>query len=369
MSKEIVVKYLSGDVNYWVVRPGKDGIFLDHFQKGGIVALGHLDAMNYLDSDLNDKSLFIKLKVNFIRKLTDGEKTKKASASNKAGQVDNFVNAIKVGDVVVSMNGRRYMAGVVKSKAYKDTKTIEIKDIKGEAVGPKLEYSLRRDVEWITTTSKKEIPTPVKISFKANQTVFNVTEHWRTLNHWLSIIFINDGVVYFSTKIRQESDISNFDISRYGLILNKLEVVANVLSEFHDNGKLAELKESEVNKLIAERYDYFVENRLFKLTTQQSFMSPGDFWGALPSNTGSAIIFIMCISEVFGMNPAFADGMDSILAQETKGFTVAATNTIMEEEKFDIVRNSIKVMMPEQKKLDIDNITFPDDEPDDFTGM
>lgn len=369
MDKKISVTYLEQDINYWVVRAGRDGAFLKHFEVEGIVALGHLDVIDYLDESISSNENLIRLLADYKKKMTDPESGNKASVSNKAGQISTFVRDMKTGDVVISASGSRFIFGVIESDAFRDARPVIIRGREGEAVGKNLIYTLRRKVRWNGSTSKNDLPASVKNSFKANQTVFKVTEHWRTLNHWMSVLFIKDDTAYFSTRIGQKEDISNFDVAHFGITLNKIEVLSDVLGELYEQGKIDEVNLEHLEKLVESRFAEFRRTRGFQLTTQQSFMSPGDYWGALQSS-GSVkrVIFLMCMSLLFDVQPAFAGG-DAEVAEEVLRTVELAANKIKEKEGFDYVSESLRLSMPSKSSVNLDELDFPEDEPDDFTGM
>ena len=79
------------DSKFWVVRSGDGGMFYDRFVNNSIVAIGHIDAMDFNDKILSNKDEVIKLVLNYKNVLLE-KKESLASASNKAGQVLRFIN-------------------------------------------------------------------------------------------------------------------------------------------------------------------------------------------------------------------------------------------------------------------------------------
>lgn len=375
------VRVVDSSVNYWVVRAGEDAAYLSHFKYNNLVAIGHLDKMEFLPSDLEDRKQFLKLLSKYQKRLLD-EKSSKASATNKSGQVYRFVTEMKIGDVIISLDEKHILTGVITSHAYKDNRQKVIRSKEGAVVGSPLTYSLRRNVSWGDPVSRNAAPAAVRSSLRANQAVFCVSEHWQTLNHWLSVLFTKDDAVYFSSKIMQTQQISNFDVSQFSRILNIFEAVASELSHSFKNDVHNDLiyftdlyGSAELNEFIDNAYEKCLRHREFQLKTQQSFMSPGDYWGSLTGDKVKNVIFITAFCALFNCEAVFADGMDMDIAITNKDAIDTLVEHIKEKEGFDYVEKGLKIKLPNPHQLsDSDNssdtapedvLKFPTDEASD----
>ncbi|MCF7717908.1 hypothetical protein H9X98_09360 [Aeromonas jandaei] len=361
------VKVLNPSVNYWVVRAGEDAAFLPHFYENELVAIGHLDSMEFLDSELRSSASFLAVHARYKAYLKE-KRNSKASIGNKSGQVYRFVQEMKVGDIIVSLDEKHILTGIITSEAYKDSSQKNLRDKTGAIIGNALTYSLRRDVSWGNRVSRSSAPAAVRSSLRANQAVFKVTEHWQTLNHWLSVIFTKDETIYFSSRIMQKDKISNFDVSQFSHILNLFEAVSAKISEsgytdVHD-----------IEKFVNDVYRECSRNRDFHLKTQQSFMSPGDYWGSLSGDKVKNVIFVMAFCALFNSEAVFADGMEKDIADHHRDDVNEIVNHIKESYGFDYIKEGLKVNLPKPHKLSVSEDTgnaednmldFPTDEASD----
>lgn len=361
------VKTVDANVNYWVVRAGKSGAYLQNFYENGLVAVGHLDDIEYLASDLQSNEQFLEVLVRYKAHLIENESSL-SSASNKAGQVNRFVREMQTGDVIISLDDTHILTGVITSDAYKDATQRVVRDSEGGIIGTPLEYSLRRNVSWGNRVSKNNVPSAIRTSLWANQTIFCVSEHWQTLNHWLSVVFINDDSVYFSSRILQDEDISNFDVSQFSRILNIFDAVSLKLLE----NELDEM--TDVGEYVTNAYRECMVNRSFQLKTQQSFMSPGVYWGSLSGGRTKNIIFIMLFCMLFNHEAVFADGMDDSIAQDYRENVNVIVSHVKNAEGFEHVQEGLVLNLPPQHNLAASQnegtnnqsegeLEFPSDEP------
>lgn len=154
--RKFQVRVVSPNVNYWVVRAGEDAAYLSHFHRNNLVAIGHLDKMEYLSTDLELGLPLVTLLSKYKERLIK-EKSSKASATNKSGQVYRFVTEMKVGDVIISLDESNILTGVITSDAYKDSSQKVIRGIDDSIVGEPLTYSLRRNVSWGNRVSRRQL--------------------------------------------------------------------------------------------------------------------------------------------------------------------------------------------------------------------
>ncbi|EFA4247150.1 hypothetical protein C6V37_003247, partial [Escherichia coli] len=95
------------------------------------------------------------------------------------------------------------MVGRIISGPYKDMENVTLLNVDGTTDEKLLKFTLRRKVEWGKTQFRDKLPLAINNSFRANQTVFSANEHWKELNHWLSVAFISDNEAYISSRIEQ----------------------------------------------------------------------------------------------------------------------------------------------------------------------
>ncbi|WP_235204903.1 hypothetical protein [Pectobacterium brasiliense] len=214
---------------FWVIRSGDGGMFYDHFVHNSVVAIGHIDNMDYNEKILKNKESALKLVLNYKKSLIEKQETI-ASASNKAGQVLRFINEMSIGDIVITLDARRIIVGKITSDCYKNIDKITLKNPDGTTNEKSLKFSLRRNVKWGKTQLREKLPLAINNSFRANQTVFSANDHWKELNHWLSVAFISDGDAYISSRIEQTNGINNLDIAQYATIINKIEAIAETIA-------------------------------------------------------------------------------------------------------------------------------------------
>lgn len=369
LKRKFQVRVVDSNVNYWVVRAGEDAAFLSHFYHNNLVAIGHLDKMEYLSTDLELGLPLLTLLSKYKERLIK-EKNSKASATNKSGQVYRFVTEMKIGDVIISLDESSILTGVITSEAYKDSSQKVIRSIDGVIVGEPLTYSLRRNVSWGNRVSREAAPAAVRSSLRANQAVFCVSDHWQTLNHWLSVVFTKDDSVFFSSKIMQHEQISNFDVSQFSRILNIFEAVSSELA-LYDPEKIEDL-----GLFVSQVYNRCLRNRDFHLKTQQSFMSPGDYWGSLSGDKVKNVLFIMAFCALFNCEAVFADGMDVEIANEHKETIEKVVEHVKNAEGFEYVKEGLRVKLPKPHQLSVSEdasnkqpenvLGFPTDKPSDI---
>ncbi len=102
------------DKKFWVVRSGDGGIYYDHFLQNSIVAIGHIDELDYGEIALKDEKLVDELVIRYKQSLLM-KKEPLASVTNRTGQVLRFIKDISIGDYVMTMDSKRIAVGVITS--------------------------------------------------------------------------------------------------------------------------------------------------------------------------------------------------------------------------------------------------------------
>lgn len=359
------------DSKFWVVRSGDGGMFYDHFVHNSIAAIGHIDAMEFSNQTLSNKEEVIKLVYNYKNTLLEKKETL-ASASNKAGQVLRFINEMSIGDIIITLDAKRIIVGKITSKPYKEIENVTLLNVDGTTDEKLLKFSLRRNVEWGKTQFRDKLPLAINNSFRANQTVFSANEHWKELNHWLSVAFISDNEAYISSRIEQTEGINNLDIAQYSIIINKIEAIAQTIA---DNDNL-DFDNKELIELFENTYKELRKNRTFTVTTQQVFLSPGDLWAKTSGNRKKSLLVVCTFLIMFNIEPSFADENDKLFFDNNYDSISLLINKVKDDENFEEVKSGLALKVPVQglnkknKPANPQKKRYDDDvEPDDFEGI
>lgn len=359
------------DSKFWVVRSGDGGMFYDHFVHNSIAAIGHIDSMDFSDQILSNKDEVIKLVFNYKNTLLEKKETL-ASASNKAGQVLRFINEMSIGDIIITLDAKRITVGKITSDPYKDIENATLLNVDGTTDEKLLKFSLRRKVEWGKTQFRDKLPLAINNSFRANQTVFSANEHWKELNHWLSVAFISDDEAYISSRIEQTEGINNLDIAQYSIIINKIEAIAQTIAD-NDNSNL---DEEGLLDLFENTYKELRKSRTFTVTTQQVFLSPGDLWAKTSGNRKKSLLVVCTFLIMFNIEPSFADDNDKLFFENNHASISLLIDKVKNDENFEEVKNGLALKVPAQKlnkknkSVNPQKKRYDDDvEPDDFEGI
>jgi len=99
---------------------------------------------------------------------------KKYNATN-FGQVNSFINEMKLEDWVLTKNSKGVRVGKITSPARLDNKEID--------------FMLKRTVSWGPTIPKETLPEHIAASFRSPMTLFNIDCHMVSLHHTLYPFF------------------------------------------------------------------------------------------------------------------------------------------------------------------------------------
>ncbi|ELY2616105.1 hypothetical protein SMB77_000781 [Cronobacter sakazakii] len=234
-----------------------------------------------------------------------------------------------------------------------------------------LKFSLRRKVEWGKTQFRDKLPLAINNSFRANQTVFSANEHWKELNHWLSVAFISDNEAYISSRIEQTEGINNLDIAQYSIIINKIEAIAQTIVDSDD----FDVNDEELLELFEDTYKELRKSRTFTVTTQQVFLSPGDLWAKTSGSRKKSLLVICTFLIMFNIEPSFADEKDKLFFDNNYESISLLIDKVKQDENFEEVKSGLALKVPAQK-LNKENKpanpqtkSYDDVEPDDFEGI
>jgi predicted Mrr-cat superfamily restriction endonuclease len=360
---------------YWVIRSGKEGVNLNTYRENGTIAIEHLDCIESINnSHLSERKVSLLLS-NYRDELKKQNKTK-GSITNNVGQVRRFLTKISIGDIIVSLDDDKFCAGIVTSIPYiSDTQLLlHGSDPSKPQYVP---HKLRLDINWMPPQPRKDVPLSVRNSLRANQTVFSISEHWRHINHWLSVFFEKDGKIYISSKIKQNEGINNYYASQFGILLNTLEACASVYCS--NINKINTIEDEDILELIKSEFTFLAKNNGFELTSQQIYMSPGDSWSEYPTTDPlKRAVYIAAFSLLFNSNISYADSDLSNNQELTKQITIAQNSLkpiidkIKEENQFSVIQDSLKLELPKQRLTPKDlkqTNKFPKVEDDTFSAL
>ncbi|EIX9388575.1 hypothetical protein FKL27_16735 [Klebsiella pneumoniae] len=264
------------------------------------------------------------------------------------------------------------MVGKITSDPYKDIENATLLNVDGTTDEKLLKFSLRRKVEWGKTQFRDKLPLAINNSFRANQTVFSANEHWKELNHWLSVAFISDDEAYISSRIEQTEGINNLDIAQYSIIINKIEAIAQTIAD-NDNSNL---DEEGLLDLFENTYKELRKSRTFTVTTQQVFLSPGDLWAKTSGNRKKSLLVVCTFLIMFNIEPSFADDNDKLFFENNHASISLLIDKVKNDENFEEVKNGLALKVPAQKlnkknkSVNPQKKRYDDDvEPDDFEGI
>lgn len=177
------------------------------------------------------------------------------------------------------------LIGRIASEAYVDRSSIVIVTDRNLGTETRMDFTLRRRVDWGPLIARNDFPVAIAKSLRANQTVFNIDDHWQALHHLLFPAFEVGDDLYLSFRILQQSDIPNYAISRLTGFLTEAEVfVRQFYQQKWDDSQFWQALNS-----------YFASGQL-TTTTQAQFMSEGDLWAkiaGLALNKKLAVVLII----------------------------------------------------------------------------
>ncbi len=360
------LQVVEDNAKYWVIRPGSDAKFFRHFKQNGVVALGHIDHVfnqegviesvdpvdvyALLKTSLDDrKKALSEENGENVEQQSDEELRKEASQiTSSVTQVKTFINELKVGDVVITLNSKNVLIGTINSEAYIENDDLKATRFDGNGyLEQDLSYKLRRKVEWERPRLRDSIPKPIRPNFSPSQTIFSISDkNTELFTHWLYGTFLKGERLYFSTKIDQREKISQFNLTEFQRSIQKLELLAKKIAdeelEFGDD-MLAQIE---------EQYILCGMHNEFTLATKNSFLSPGNIWSDVGGNLKELAIFAILVGSLFGVNVEAAEGVDLTNDQQA-----AITRTVQEmratgagKGNFDLFKQELKASLDKPNK-------------------
>lgn len=155
-----------------------------------------------------------------IEKILVEETLSKRSITIEAKRLFNFVNGIKINDLIIipSKSSRNYKIGLVASevKEYstEDLKKIESRSVIYEDEKKYIKFhpsnnKLYREITWLKTLKRKEVDAEILNHLNMHQAVANLDIFKYQLNHLLSPIYIQNNKLHINIKVAREEGIDN----------------------------------------------------------------------------------------------------------------------------------------------------------------
>lgn len=339
------VQEINSEMKYWVVRPGEGGQYFKHFQSHSVVSLGHLDGVLEVDEGVLDSIEFSDVKLALVdlyeqQGHEEDEVKRHAIASNAAGQVNTFVNEMDFGDVIITLDTNSILIGRIVSQAYIVNNELKVfKANSSDYSENTLNYKLRRNVKWESTKKRDFIPNPIKPCFNPSQTVFSISENKISLfKNWLFSIYFQNEKLFFSTKINEPNDISQFNLTEFQRAIQKIELIADRV--INNDVEIT----CNLIKDIDQQYLYSGINGEFTLSTKNSFLSEGDIWSTVSGSRMKALAYAMMLGLLFDVKIAAAD--DNIeFSEEQIAFMELNVNYIKNDGDFELFRQKIQASL------------------------
>lgn len=324
---------------YWVVR-AQGGDYVQHFRQGSTIAIAHLNPLNLPDEGNTPfvPELSELKKTIFVNEARAGATAWKYRAQTRYGQVRTFVADMAIGDLVVTIDSSRLMVGRIVGHPKIDTVPVRVVHDPIENHYTEMAFDLRRDVNWGPVIKRAHLPTAMKRSISARQTVFNIDNYWESLYHLLYPVFVHNNQLYLSTRIEQKEPISNFSISLLLLVLTELEVFSRASEALSVKGMID----------FQELFNTFLENDDFILSTTAEFMSPGSIWSQLgfSDKEGKGIVIgALLFGAIFGveLGPIKIDG---VIHKELREQILESFNKRLEIHNVEGIRERLDLRIP-----------------------
>lgn len=372
------LQVIDNDVKYWVVRAGENAKYYEHFRHNGIVALGHIDELSVDEGIIREvratdlTSAFTALNTPIAQQEseginatveegdedndgTEGQENEEDNAAeagedvpsasqigSNVTQASRFINDIQVGDIIITVNKKRVSLGTVKSEAYIESSELRFLKPDGTHHSRALTYKLRRKVEWEPAKLRASIPSPIKPSLSAHQTLFSISEANQELfTHWLYGVFQKNDKLFFSTKIDERDKISQFNVTEFQRAIQKIELLAEKIA----NNDLVDT--DGLSEMLEEQYRLAGMDGDFTLTTKNSFLSPGNIWNEVGGREVKRVIFAMILGVLFNQSVEASEHV-VITPSQIEAIHLAARN--IQESDFEYLRYSIKATLESPNK-------------------
>jgi len=358
------------NVNHWVVRPGNGAKYLEHFKSHNIIALGHMDEINFPETGILKEVDSSDLANALTKILKDAEQkvisAKKAEMeakgfmltedelnateitashiNSRVSQACRFIHEMKIGDVVITLNKNQVLVGTIVSDSYIEDDELIVFTSEGNASKRTLSYQLRRKVHWENLTQRRSIPDPIKPSLNAKQALFSIgSNHKELFSHWLYSMFIQGDTLHFSTKIDEAKKIGQFSVTEFQRIIQQLEFVAIKL----ENNDFDFDYDNLLSELYGQYFDTGVEEG-YTLTTKNSFLSPGNIWNEVSGSQLKLTLYSLLLASMFSTNVIASEDIN--ITSEQHEAIIKVAMILKDEGKFDLFKTKIAASLDKPNK-------------------
>ena len=254
MNKTLEILEIPNSTKYWLVRAGK-GEEYDDFKKSGIIGLRYdkltLDQINSIKNrkievktyttytNKNGKVIkrerspkaIEKDKSNFYKSLYKKQlslhyKKSNNSISQIASRIENFVQKMNIGDIVVVpyIGSRKFLIGVITSDIYEISieeqqklkqiaqNEYEAKLKKYEEFPKKLKVSIsrkRRNIHWLNEVDKSELNPKLYYTINMHQSIIDISEFGSYIDKTISALYIKNNKLHLPLKVSTQKPVTS----------------------------------------------------------------------------------------------------------------------------------------------------------------
>lgn len=287
---------------YWAVRLGEGGKYVKDAQKGKFIAVG----WNNL-GDLANLTNQDDLKKLYKEKYCE---QREAQIAINHGQVWNFINNLKVGDIILTPYLKKILIGKVTSNyQYKSDWS------------DKCSYVHRREVKWLKEIERVQLPQKLKSSMGGQLTIFNLDKHVQAID-------------YLITGIKEEG--------------KKKEITGDKLVDTVKE-KLFDLSPEEFEKFITHLFSLIG----FEAATTRYIADKGvDVIGTLNPDGLADLVLRVQVKRVKGnIGAAEVRGIRGTLAQGEHGAIVALSGFTSQAQEESQAPNKIPIALIDGEML------------------
>lgn len=187
---------------YWVVR-AEGGAYFQHFRLSDSIAIGHLDFLGLPETFEQPYQPDFQQLYKMAADRMHEQEHLKGQITSLINQTRSFLEDMSVGDLIVTPTGNRVSIGRVVGKPRISRNPVFAAPYEGADV-TEMRFTLRRKIAWGPIVYRSNFTQDMTRSLRANQTIFNIDNHWQAVNHLLHPVFEKDGNIYYSFKINQE---------------------------------------------------------------------------------------------------------------------------------------------------------------------
>lgn len=289
---------------FWMCRASR-GWHYPHFKQHNVIAMGHFDGLQSLQI-YDDPDQMKERLSKFLKKNPEIEER---TANNHVNQALTFIYEANIDDVVITVNSRRILIGVIKSDAYFEKNNLIIKSDDPKYEDDEMSSFLRREVEWVTSVDRDLLPYSLSRGIMGNQTFFNLDDYEDEIYSLIAAFVYKDGKLSANFRIEQKQDISAYQYSIFTNTIFKCEFLAKNMDV---------LPTIKSEKELQKKFEDFCNDGGIESNLKAEFASPG--WTALD-------ISMVLISSGFFLvlvNIALGGGKTSLEVTKEKGFKADA---------------------------------------------